>query len=189
MKLEKTALLVIDVQNSFVEEGSANEIKGIKENLAKVKDFIDFCREKGIEVIYTRHTFDPNKNIIEAKLFSEEELEDLRKGSHGWEIHDKIKPREGDIIIDKYKYDAFFKTNLDDVLKSKGIKNVIITGTITQVCCESTARSAMFYDYNVFFLSDLNFSFDEELHNGTLKVLKRSFGEVMGSDEIMEKLK
>ncbi|MEE9322971.1 MAG: isochorismatase family protein, partial [Candidatus Aenigmarchaeota archaeon] len=87
------------------------------------------------------------------------------------------------------KYDAFYNTNLNDVLKLKGIENVIIIGTITQVCCESTARSAMFRDYNVIFCSDLNFSFDKELHRGTLKVLKRGFGEVMSSDEIMAELK
>ncbi|MCK5023104.1 MAG: cysteine hydrolase [Candidatus Aenigmarchaeota archaeon] len=187
VKLEKTVLLVVDIQNSFVEEGSPNEIEIIKDNLEKLKNFIDFCRDGGIEIIYTRHAFDREKNIIEAKLFPPKMNEALRKGSHGWEIHDKIGPKEGDIIIDKNKYDAFHGTNLNDVLRSKGTENVIITGTITQVCCESTARSAMSYDYNVIFCSDLNFSFDEELHERTLKVIKRSFGEVLNSEEIMKK--
>lgn len=187
MNPKKTALLVIDVQNSFVEEGSPNQIKTIEADLGKLKGFIDFCREKGIKVIYTRHCFDPKNNLIEAKLFPKEMNEALTKGTHGWEIHDKIRPEKKDIIIDKHRYDAFFNTKLNEILRSRGVENVIITGTITQVCCESTARSAMFYDYNIIFCSDLNFSFDKELHERTLKVLKRSFGSVMSSEEAMKK--
>jgi ureidoacrylate peracid hydrolase len=187
MEAEKTALLVVDMQNSFVEEGSPNEIEIIRGNLEKLKSFIDFCRKAGIKIIYTRHAFDKKRSPIEAKLFPAQMNEDLKKGSRGWEINRKIEPEEGDVIIDKYRYDAFFKTNLNGILKSGGIENVIITGTITQVCCESTARSAMFYDYNVIFCSDLNFSFDQDLHERTLKVIKRSFGEVLSSGEIIKR--
>jgi ureidoacrylate peracid hydrolase len=187
LKPGKTALLVVDVQNSFIRKDSPNEIKSIGPNLAKLKGFIDFCRNTGLKIIYTRHAFDKKLSPIEAKLFPPEMNDDLKMGSRGWEISEKIRPRKGDTIIDKYRYDAFFKTNLDEVLKSDGIENVIITGTITQVCCESTARSAMFHDYNVIFCSDLNFSFDRQLHDGTLKVIKRSFGEVLSSEEIRKR--
>jgi len=186
MEREKTALLVIDLQNSFVEMDSPNEIEPIKENIGKVKTFIDFCRGKGIQVIYTRHSPDRINSPIESRLFSSKFIDALKKGTRGWEICERIKPDENETVIDKYKYDAFFGTNLNDIFKSKGTQNVIIIGTITQVCCESTARTAMFHNYNVIFCSDLTFSFDEKLHENTLKVMKRNFGDVLTSDEIMQ---
>ena len=109
-------------------------------------------------MVYTRHCYIPEKNPIEAKLFPELKKTGLRKGTHGWNIHQEIAPAKDDITVDKTRYDAFFKTKLNQVLKKHTIKTIIITGTMTEVCCESTARSAMFFDYDVIFCSDFTCS-------------------------------
>jgi ureidoacrylate peracid hydrolase len=185
----KIALLVIDVQNDFVEREAILEIKAIRENIGKLKKFIDFMRMNGAYVIYTRHCFDPRKNPVEAKLFPELKSEGLRKGSRGWQIHGSVKPCMNDAVIDKSRYDAFYKTNLDAILKSKNIRTLVIAGTMTEVCCESTARSAMFRDYNVIFCSDLNFTSDSGMHKRTLSVIRSNFGEVVSSEEIMKEMR
>lgn len=181
----KAALLVIDMQNDFVRQGSPFEVDGIRENMDEYKRFIYACRKLGVTIIYTRHCYDPRRNPVEASLFPKLGEGGLRKGTEGWQICDALQPQADDIVIDKTRYDAFFGTDLRDILVSKNIDTVVITGTITNVCCESTARTAMCYDYDVIFCSDLNYCSREDSHNNTLLVFKRFFGKVMDSSEIL----
>jgi len=109
----------------------------------------------------------------------------LRKGSFGWKICEEIKPQEGDIVIDKIRYDAFFETKLNNYLSERNIDTIIITGTMTEVCCESTARSAMYLDYNVIFCSDLTYTSDKEKQKNALDVIEKHFGDVKNSKEIL----
>lgn len=186
--MEKTALLVIDMQNDFIEEGSALEVAKAREGLTRLADLIINCRNKGIPVIFTRHIFDPAVNPIEAKLFKGLMENSLKQGSHGSKVHDALSLDEKDIIIKKTRYDAFMNTPLERILKEKGITNLIITGTMTNICCESTARTAMMKDFDVLFCSDLTFTRDDEIHNATLKNIGSHFGKVLSSQEINKML-
>jgi len=181
---KETALLVIDMQNDFVEGGALIEVKGIGKNLSKFRAFIDKCRDKGILVVYTRHIFSPENNQIEAKLFPELRNEGLRDNHRGSEVHNTLRPSNEDTIIKKKRYDAFVGTDLELILRARGIKNLIITGTMTNVCCESTARGAMMKDFNVLFSSDLTFTSDSDLHRNTLRNIASHFGKVLSSEEI-----
>lgn len=180
----KTALLVIDMQNDFVEQNALIEVADIRKSIPKFREFINKCREKGIMVIYTKHIFDMVNNPIEARLFPGLAEQGLRENTNGAEIHQKLRPAEEDIIIKKKRYDAFIGTELELILKAKGIENVIITGTMSNVCCESTARTAMMKDFNVFFTSDLTFTSDQMVHNNTLKNIASHFGKVLNSKDI-----
>ncbi|MCK4589758.1 MAG: cysteine hydrolase [Nanoarchaeota archaeon] len=182
----KAALLIIDMQNDFVKEGALFEVKGIRKNIEDFKNLINKCREKGLPLIYSRHCYTPENNPIEAKLFPNLEKGGLRKDTEGWQIYSELKPQEGDTVIDKTRYDTFFKTELKSILASKNIDTVIITGTLTNVCCESTARAAMQHDFNVIFCSDLNHCSREEIKKHTLKTIEIYFGQVMSSKEILE---
>lgn len=184
----KAALLIIDMQNDFVRKGSLFEVDGIRDNMEEHKGFIEACRKLGVTIIYTRHCYDPRNNPIEASLFPKLAHGGLRKGTGGWQICDALKPKPDDIVIDKTRYDAFFCTGLRDILVSKNIDTVIITGTITNVCCESTARTAMFYDYDVVFCSDLSYCSREESHKNTLKVINHYFGKVMDFKDILDSI-
>jgi ureidoacrylate peracid hydrolase len=186
--MKNIALLVIDIQNDFVERDAIIEIYSARKNINKLKSFIDFCRRKKILVIYTRHCYDPKKNPIERKLFPELQSGGLRKKTKGWDIYSLIAPQKDDIIINKSRYDAFFNTRLHSILKRKGITKFIITGTMTEVCCESTARSAMMKDYEVLFCSDLTFTASPKMQERTLEVVSRSFGSVCTSTTLKRKL-
>ena len=188
IKAKRTALLVIDMQNDFTEKGAIIEVANIRKGFPRFKRFIDFCREKGLLIIYTRHNYSPKTNPIEAHLFPELKKEGLRKGTHGAEVNDYLKPKKIDITIDKTRYDAFYKTNLEKILRSKGITSIIITGTMTEVCCESTARSAMYRDYEVWFPPDLNFTCDINKHLYALKVIETHFGRVVNSARILTQI-
>jgi nicotinamidase-related amidase len=185
---QKTALLVLDMQNDFVEESALLQVKTIRNGLVAYKEFIGNCREKGMSIFYTRHTYFPGNTSVEARLFPVLMQDGLRKGTRGWDIAQEIYPKENDVIINKTRFDAFYQTNLEKILREKEIENIIISGTMTQVCCESTARSAMYRDFNVLFLSDLTFSSKPEMHINTLKVIDRYFGQTMDSEEALKGL-
>jgi ureidoacrylate peracid hydrolase len=186
MKLtpSRTALLVIDMQNDFVREDAVLRIPGIEERLDDYQKFLAACRKKGVMIIYTRHVFDPKKNPIEAELFPELLKGGLRAGTSGHAIVDELAPKHDDIIIDKTRYNAFYNTDLEAVLKKRGITHVMISGTMTEICCHSTARGAMERDYHVLFLSDLNFSADQHVHEVTLGVIKMCIGRVCTAEEV-----
>lgn len=188
LKPAKTALMVIDMQNDFTEKGAILEIPNIRKGFAKLKKFVKDCKNKGVSVIYTRHTYTPKGNPIEAFLFPELSREGLRKHTHGWKINGYLRPQQDDIVIDKNRYDAFYKSNLGAVLKEKGVENIIITGTKTEVCVESTARSAMFRDYVVFMPPDLNFTSDKGKHKYALKTFASNFGWVLKSSILLKLL-
>ena len=101
-----------------------------------------------------------------------------------------LQPREGKLEyrIVKHKFDAFFETDLDAILRYHQVDTVIITGTATNACCESTARSAFMRDYKVVFPSDLNATFDETMHQATLKNIDLLFGRVVSSDELLAEM-
>ena len=183
---QKTALLVIDMQNDFTEKGAILEIPDIRMGFPELKKFIGTCRSNGVAVVYTRHTYSPEGNPIEACLFPKLDDGDMRKNTHGWEINDFLKPESDDVIIDKKRYDAFYETSLEEILKKKGITDILIAGTMTEVCCDSTARSAMFRDYRVWIVSDLNFTRDENKHKYSLEIFASNFGWVVKSDEILK---
>jgi nicotinamidase-related amidase len=100
-----------------------------------------------------------------------------------------LQPKEGEYRVVKHKYDAFFETDLDSILRNKSIKTIIIVGTATNVCCESPARSGFFRDYQVAFPSDCNASFDEGMHQASLKTIDMFFGRVMTSDELLDEMR
>lgn len=89
-------------------------------------------------------------------------------------------------VIDKNQYSAFFKTNLDEILKANHIEDVIITGVMTNCCCETTAREAFMYGYRVFFINDATSTFNEELHLATLKNLSFGFARVQNTQNLIE---
>lgn len=189
MDAENTALLVIDMQNDFVEKGAIFEVRSSRKGLKKLGAFIDECRKAGVLIVYTRHCYTPEGNPVETKLFPEYGRGALRKGTHGWEINEAVAPEKGDLVIDKTRYDAFFNTDLDAKLRTRNVKTVIVTGTMTEVCCASTASGAMFRDYDVLFCPDMTFTSGKEKHEITLKTMNDNFGEVLDSESILKKLR
>jgi nicotinamidase-related amidase len=96
-----------------------------------------------------------------------------------------VEPRDGDEIVNKARYDAFLGTNLDYLLRARGIRSVVCTGTATSVCVESTARSAHLRDYHLVVIGDCCAGSREDLHRATLASLERSFGAVTMAEVVI----
>lgn len=200
---EKTVLLVVDMQNDFVAKGAPLETEMGQKMLPKLKEVLDFTRKAGIEVIYTRHVH--REDLSDVGLFGEIyppilDRACLIDGHEGSEIYEEVTPKRDEIIIKKHRYSAFYGTNLDIILRTKGIENIVIAGLTTEDCCFAAARDGMYRGYKVAVLSDVTGTYDykdigfgmvpaEEVHKVFLTILGGSTAHVMTSDEYMQKVK
>jgi nicotinamidase-related amidase len=175
----KSALLVIDMQEHFA---ALTDII-----VDRVLSLLDACHFSGVHVFFTRHG---HRNPAEdGGLLVEWWGEAIQYGAPDWEIVSILCPQDQDTIIDKNRYSAFYQTNLDAILRERGIEDVIICGILTNCCCETTARDAFMRDYRVFFLSDATAAVAEELHIASLKNLAYAFAHILDTDSLCRYLK
>lgn len=186
----RAALLIIDMQRAFVEEGAAYEIPAIRPRIPNIERLLEFARAHALPVVWTRsdHT-PPYGGAVLRKCPAVRADRICWRGEESSELYrDMSQPTEHDYEIVKHKYDAFFETDLDAILRNTGVETVIITGVTTAVCCDSTARSAFSRDYNVVLVSDATAEVDPQLHHLTLQVIDMVFGRVMGTRELLAEL-
>ncbi len=188
----RAALMVIDMQNAFVAEGAPLETPGARVMIPRLERLIGFARGQRIPVIWTQSDHrPPNGGLMLRKFPVIREQRCLWQGDVSFEMYPRmVQPEEGEreYRIVKHKYDAFFETDLDAILRFHKVETVIITGTATNVCCESTARSAFMRDYQVAFPSDANATFDAALHEATLRNIDLLFGRVMTTEELLAEM-
>jgi nicotinamidase-related amidase len=168
----KSALLVIDMQNFFLNPNSPTFTCGGLAILPNVKRLIDAFRKAQRPVIFTRHVHHPDK--IDAGIMQWWWDGMCLEGSPESEVHNEITPLKNEKQILKHRYSAFYNTDLETVLRVQKIDDLVISGIMTNMCCESTARDAYFRDYRVFFLADATGSINEEMHLASL--LNLAFG-------------
>ncbi|MDG6996662.1 MAG: cysteine hydrolase [Nitrososphaerota archaeon] len=186
---KSTALLVIDMINGFVAEKAPLEVPEARSIVPNIRKLVEKSREFSIPIIYANHSF--RKDGLDRGLMFDfwPVLADgcLAQDTEGADVYSELKPEGGDIIVRKYRYSAFFNTDLDTILRKLGRDTLIITGTLTEFCCESTARDAFFRDYKVLFVSDANATSDQESHRSTLRTISRGFGEVVSTAELLNR--
>jgi ureidoacrylate peracid hydrolase len=186
LNLEKSALLVIDMQEFFLDPRSPTFTCGGLAILPAIKRLIESFREKRRPVIYTKHVHHPDH--LDSGIMGWWWKGMCIEGSPESEIHREIVPLPAEKVVLKHRYSAFYNTDLETVLRCLGIEDLVITGVMTNLCCESTARDAYFRDYRVFFLADGTGSITEELHLASLLGLAFGFAYVTTADRIMEDL-
>ncbi|GEM47846.1 cysteine hydrolase [Deinococcus cellulosilyticus] len=174
MKLDpsKTALVLIEFQNDFTTPGGAlhGAVQGVMESshmLDNTRALVQQAREQGVTIIHAPISFAPGygelnpqpygilKGVVDNNAFV--------KGTWGAEIIDDLKPQQGDIVIEgKRGLCAFSSTNLDFILRSRGLQNVALAGFLTNCCVESTMRTAYEKGFNVLTLTDCVAATSEE---------------------------
>jgi nicotinamidase-related amidase len=150
----KTALIVVDMQNDFVKEGGTLVVPDAEGTIPAIRQLLGLARDSGMKVIFTQDTHtegDPEWNIWP---------EHAREGSWGWEIVDELAPREGELVIRKVRYDAFYGTHLDHFLKLWGTGTLIVCGTVANICVHYTAASAALRWYDVVIPRDATSALD-----------------------------
>ena len=194
------ALVIVDMQNDFVREGAPMEVPDARKTIPQHQRLIEFCRTAGIPIIYTRFLAGPNRTLIyewspelepptlACQRGYKRYYADIDKTLECVDVVDEIYPQPSDYIIDKYGYGAFHNTALDDTLRSLGVESLIITGTVTQICVEETARGAFHHGYKTTLVADAVSSYMPDLHAATLKNFAHKFGWVSTTDEVLAAL-
>lgn len=168
------ALLVIDMQEYF--RALAEPI------LSKIIQLIQCFRQANVPVIFTRHA---HQNPIEAGgMLARWWKELIIDGTPEAELLPEIEPLPTEKIVHKNRYSAFFQTDLHRHLQQHGIQQLIISGVMTNLCCETTARDAFVHDYEVFFLIDATATIDEDFQQATLLNLAYGFAHIVTCQEI-----
>jgi ureidoacrylate peracid hydrolase len=118
------------------------------------------------------------------------ERKSLSRGDLGHELHAELDVRPVDLVVEKTRFSAFIQgsSDLDLILRKLGVDTVVIVGTVTNTCCESSARDAMMLNYKVVLASDANAAHSDDEHNATLTNILRIFGDVLSTDEIVAHL-
>jgi len=183
----RCALLVIDMQSHFLTPGSASFICGGPAIVPGLRTLVAAFRKAGRPVVYTRHVHHPDG--IDAGIMKWWWEGMCVEGTPPSEIVSSLKPLKREKVVLKHRYSAFFDTDLDTVLRCLKIQDLVITGVLTNLCCETTARDAYCRDYRTFFLADGTATINEEMHVASLLNLSYGFSFVTTVKEMVRSLK
>lgn len=203
---DRTAMIVIDMQNAFGSPGgmfdkAGIEITDIQQAVAPTRAAVEAARRAGIKVVYIKMGFQPDLSDLGAEdvpngfLFLHLGVKDgvLARDTWGTDILDELMPSEGEPVIYKTRFSAFYRTELDDLLKNSGVKHLIVTGCTTSICVESTIRDAFFRDYHCLLLEDcaaepMGRNLSRTNHEATVLLVERIFGSVSTSTNFINTL-
>jgi ureidoacrylate peracid hydrolase len=193
----KTALLVIDMQNYFVKPGALGEIPLARDIVPNINRVAADLRAHGGQVVWirngTRDTRESWSTFHECLMTPDRKerryaaMDIDGNGYAYWHLND-IKPEDAQLT--KTRYSAFIhgSSGVETYLRDRGIDTLLIAGTATNVCCESSARDAMMLNFKVIMVSDALATHTDEEHNATLSAFYGQFGDVLSTDEALQAL-
>jgi len=194
----RTALIVVDLQNGFMAPGQPAEIAPAREIVPNVNRLAAATRAASGTVVWIQNTITPESekswSIYLGNFANEDWGLRMRRaftpGDFGHALYPSLEVRPSDLTVRKTRFSAFVPgaSELDSILRGRGIDTLIVVGTATNVCCESTARDAMMLNYKIFFVSDANACRTDEEHNATLAILLVMFADVRSTDEMVNLL-
>ena len=194
-----TALLVVDMQNDFCADNGfvsrgGRDVSAVKDMAKQLPGLVDAARKSGVKVVFVRSVYSMRDNRFLSDVWLEQAA---RKqgggytltpvcGEGSWEgdYYGDVRPDPGDIVISKHRYNAFHATDLDLILRSNGIRTVVVTGVSTNVCVETTARDSFVRDYYTIVVADGTAAYSKDEHEFALKTIDRFFGEVVMIDDL-----
>ena len=190
----KTALIVVDMQNFFVEEGQALEVPAARALAPNINRLAETVRATGGTVVWIKMTLN-DEDLEKWSVFipfngERDRFRPVIEGEYGHEIWKELEVKPEDLIVNKRRFSAFIQGSSDihEQLQKRGIDTLLIVGTLTNVCCESTARDAMMLNYRVLMVDDANATISEEAHKAALMSIMFVFGDVQSTDNVIDLL-
>ena len=187
----ETALLVVDMQNFYVAEVAT--ARAIVPNINRLAQVV---RSRGDPVIWLCMTAGKDGaslwSTYHDHFFTEAKgrnhRDQLSEGNDGHRLYAELEPHPGDLYVWKTRFSPFVPgtSNLDSILRTRRIRNLVVAGTATNMCCETTARDAMMLDYRVIMVSDANAARYDEDHVAGLTSFYQSFGDVRTTADVID---
>ena len=199
-----TAVIAIDLQNDFGAKGGYVDsfgvpLEGTRATIQPIARVLSAARAASIPIVYTKIEYKRDLSNVGGPASPHRERlglgggDFLIEGTWNTEIIPEVAPRDGDVIVPKQRYSAFFETDLDDILRARGIANLVFVGWTTSVCVESTVRDACYRDYRCVVLEDctaepIGRSQVRTNHEASLYVIQAQFGWVADSHALIDGL-
>jgi len=191
----KTALVVVDMQNAFMLPGVAHALCPMAEKIVpNINRLAEAVRATGGTVVWIKTTFRDEALQNWSTYFEmvtpqqgAKRIAALTAGSKGHELWPVLDVRADDLTVEKNRFSAFIEgsSNLAELLRSRGLDTILVTGTVTNVCCESTARDAMMLNFKTVMVTDANAAVTDEDHNASLCAFYLTFGDIMSTDMLV----
>lgn len=194
---KRTAHIVIDLQNGFMEPGAPVEVPLAREIVPNVNAISKAVRAAGATNFFVRFTTPTGALEEWSSFYLRFPVKDRRAHqaafapeAHYWKLWPRLDVREDELKVNKGRFGAFIPGTCDlhDILRARGIDTLIVSGTLSNCCCESTARDAMQLNYKVIFVSDANATLSDAEHNATLNNMCALFADVMSTAEVVRAL-
>jgi bifunctional isochorismate lyase / aryl carrier protein len=181
--LNQSALIVTDMQQYFLSADSHAFIPSAQAILPNILKLIGFFRQYHLPVIFTKHT--NNSENADSMNYWWNDL--IKEDSLMAELFGDLNSSE-DIIIDKHQYDAFYQTSLEDLLLKYNVKNPVICGVMTNLCCETTIRTAFVKGFRPVLPVDATAAYNRQFHIATFRNLTFGFSPLLATDEVIKSL-
>jgi ureidoacrylate peracid hydrolase len=195
MDLSRTAHIVVDLQVGFMGIGAPVEVPVAREIVPNVNSISQAVRDGGGLNVFLRYTYDPTEPQSWTGWYRDtvatSELEKVSTafapGNPNFELWSDLDVQDTDLIVNKTRFSAFIPGTCDlhGILQARGIDTLIITGTLTNCCCESTARDGQQMNYKIIFVTDGNAAITDAEHNATLCNMAAIFADVMSTQEVL----
>ncbi|WP_067839249.1 cysteine hydrolase family protein [Amphibacillus sediminis] len=187
--LDKTALIIIDMQRDFLYPGGfgeklGNDVSTTNAIIPTVKKVLDKAREKALFVVHTREGHRPDlSDVPPSKQRRGGNIGEqgpmgriLVRGEYGHDIVDELQPIEGEVVLDKPGKGAFYQTDFEIILKNKNIETLLVAGVTTHVCVQTTIREANDRGYECLMLEDCCAAFDTKDHDDSIRMINQQGG-------------
>ncbi|MDE0704622.1 MAG: cysteine hydrolase [Rhodospirillaceae bacterium] len=191
----RTALVVVDMQTAFLKPGLPSEVPMAREIVPNINRLAAAFRAAGGNVVWVTTTFDENiftewSSFLGGTVSPEMAkriARQLMEGAEGHPLWPDIEAEDGDIRSVKRRFSAFIQgsSDIEAQLRARGIDTLAVTGTLTNVCCEATARDAMMRNFHVIMVADGNATYTDAIHNASLTSMSINFADVMTTDEVI----
>jgi nicotinamidase-related amidase len=190
-RLRNPALIVVDMQKDFLLPNGVLKVWGGPAVVENIRGLIDVFHAIKRPVIFSRHIYENPETDGGAtarwwKLDQSSQL--LREGTWHAELADAFTPAPQDKVIPKRRYSAFYGTDLELLLRTNGVTEVLISGVCTNICCEATAHDAFFRDFEVYFVLDGTGATDETEHLATLRNISLAYGKIITTQQAIYSL-
>jgi len=200
LRRDTSALVVVDMQNDFVRVGAPLEVPDARETIEVHQELLDWFRGRGRPIVFTRFIAGPKETLMWkwSPVIApptrccwpgvKRTYGDVEGNRECVAVIDELAPRANEHQVDKYGYNGFHRTRLTDLLNAQGVDTVLITGTVTQICVEDTARGAFHEGFQAAVVSDAVSSYAPELHRASLQTLAMKYGRVVTSQDALAEL-
>jgi ureidoacrylate peracid hydrolase len=196
----KTAIVIIDMQGMFCAPGAPGEVPESRNIVNEINALNRELRKLGVKIIWCTHANSQVDGKSDWGMFIDNfvagenrarTIQALTPDAQGQQIWPDLEVEANDVKIFKNRYSAMIggSSQLERILRSLGIENILIAGTKTNICCEATARDAMMLDFKVVMLSDCTAALSEEEHRAALENMIQQFGDVYTSQEVLDVIK